>query len=307
MKRRDFLKTTGSSALAAMIMSRVSASKASALRTPIGLQLFTVMFALEHDFEQTMKSVAEIGYREVETIGTFGRDPAMIRDLCQKYGLVSPSQHLAPEGLYDVFKGLFAKKISEPDLVKHYLHVFRPDNITAVIDEGIKNAKLMGQTFIVWPILFEEQLAPSATLDQFIKAFNIAGDMCAREGLIFTYHNHDREFKKAEGVVPYDVILQNTNPKTVKMELDFYWATKGGASPAHYFKTYPDRYKMGHLKDMDTHGNITNVGEGTIDFPELIKLAKEAGIKHYYVENDNPSANPVNDARISYNYLKKVM
>src|SRR4051794_32990692 len=105
MKRRDFLGASAAAAgIAAMGTSAVWSRLArAAAQRPIGLQLFTVMADLEQDFEGTLKTVARIGYKEVETIGAFGRDPHRVRDLLDKYGLVTPSQHLVPGKLYDLF------------------------------------------------------------------------------------------------------------------------------------------------------------------------------------------------------------
>src|SRR4051794_4956752 len=105
MMRRDFLKATAAAAGAAALGAacvRSGLARAAAAR-PIGLQLFTVMANLEQDFEGTLKTVAGIGYREVETIGAFGRDPHRVRELLDKYRLVTPSQHLVPGKLYELF------------------------------------------------------------------------------------------------------------------------------------------------------------------------------------------------------------
>src|ERR1700754_1042612 len=102
MMRRDFLKATAAAAGVACVGSSALGSKLAqaAAHRPIGLQLFTVMANLEQDFAGTLKTVAQIGYREVETIGAFGRDPKMVRHLLDEYGLVTPSQHLVPGNLY---------------------------------------------------------------------------------------------------------------------------------------------------------------------------------------------------------------
>ncbi len=303
MRRRSFLKGMGAMTASASTLIRASGAIAAPAGHAIGLQLFTVMMALEKDFEATIRAVAEIGYKEVETIASFGRDPALLRSLFDKYGLVSPSQHLAPKDLYSVFLGHFSNKISMDDLIQIYLRELSAEKVESVIHEGIQRAKIMGQKYIVWPILFKEQFASRAIVDRVAKAFNVAGDLCAKEGMVFVFHNHDTEFKPIDTYVPYDLIVENTNPDTVKLELDFYWATKGGISPQAYFKKYPGRYKLCHLKDMDSKGGITDVGLGHVDFKTLIAAAEQAGIEHYFVENDNPSANPLDNARISYNNL----
>src|ERR1700733_3042433 len=101
MKRRHFIAACSALRAAASAARMLSAIAAPA--HALGLQLFTVMTLLEKDFEGTLKAVADIGYKEVETIASFGRDPKEVRGLLDKYGLVSPSQHLVPGPLYEVF------------------------------------------------------------------------------------------------------------------------------------------------------------------------------------------------------------
>jgi len=126
MLRRDFLKGTAAAAGAAAVGTSTlvgtwalgSRLAQAAAHRPIGLQLFTVMANLEQDFEGTLKTVAQIGYKEVETIGAFGRDPHRVRELLDKYGLATPSQHLVPGKLYDLFNQFVQHKVSGPEIQK---------------------------------------------------------------------------------------------------------------------------------------------------------------------------------------------
>lgn len=307
MFRREFLKASGL-AMAALASSGALTTTACATQKatrPVGLQLFTVLALLEKDFPGTLKTVADIGYKEVETIGSFGRDPREIRDLFDKYGLVSPSQHLTPGNLYEVFSSFTRRSTSSDEIHKRWLEVMTIERVEPIIEEGIARAKILGQQYVVWQIVWPEQIASRALIDSFCKAMNKAGELCKQAGLVFNFHNHAVEFEPVEGVIPYDVIVQNTDPDTVKLELDLYWVTKAGRDPQTYFDNHPGRYRQCHLKDSTPDGEITTVGKGTVDFPKLLASARKAGVEHFYVEYDR-AADPMAATRDAYAYLKKL-
>jgi sugar phosphate isomerase/epimerase len=309
MQRREFLKasaaTAGAAALGTCAVSWSKLARAAA-RQPIGLQLFTVMASLEQDFEDTLQSVAQIGYKEVETIGAFGRDPHKVRAVLDKYGLVSPSQHLVPGNLYDVFNQFVQHKISGPQIQKLWQETMAIERIQDIIEEGIARAKILGQQYVCLQIIWPEQMASRALMDRFCKGLNIAGELCARAGMVFNFHNHSVEFEPVNGYVPYDLILKNTDPKTVKLEMDMYWVAHAGQDPLKYLADNRGRYKQCHLKDSSPSGDFATVGQGTLNFPVLLAAARKAGVEHYYVEFDR-STDPMKVTRDSYDYLKTVM
>ncbi|WP_414901833.1 sugar phosphate isomerase/epimerase family protein [Sphingomonas flavalba] len=270
-----------------------------------GLQLFTVIAPLERDFEATVRTVAAIGYKEVETVGSFGRDPRRVRDTFERYGLVSPSQHIASDALYASFSAWTRREISTEQNRANYVAAFQPDNAARLVDEAIGVAKALGQRYVVWPILLAPHLATREMVDAFIKAFNAAGAACAREGLVFTFHNHDRELARLGDDVIYDLLLRGTDPETVKMEMDFYWFRKANADPLAYLAGYPGRFRLVHVKDMAPDGDFTVVGGGIIDLKQLIGRAREAGVEHFYVEYDR-SADPLKEVRASFAYLNRI-
>jgi sugar phosphate isomerase/epimerase len=306
MKRRDFLRTS-TAALAALGLAAAPPLLAGLRRRRVlGLQAFTVLTELERDFEGTLKQVAGIGYKEIETIGCFGRDPKYVRDVFDRHGLVTPSQHLTPGGLYQTFKAFTERTMSKEEIERHWPEVMRVDNVAETIEEAIGRAKVLGQRYIVWQIIWPSQYATASLMDAFCTAMNTAGDLCAKAGLVFCFHNHDREFASVNGYVPYDVIVKNTNPETVKLEMDFYWATKAKVDPVAYFKNNPGRYKQCHLKDSTPGGDFTTPGTGIVDFPNLLAAAADTGIEHYYVEYDR-SSDPMGVTRDAYAYLEKLI
>jgi sugar phosphate isomerase/epimerase len=304
MNRRDFLTST---ALAGTTLAGGWA-RASAVppQRALGLQLFTVMTQLEQDFEGTLRTIAEIGYREVETIGAFGRDPHEVRALLDKHGLVSPSQHLMAGDLYGNFLRFTRHEITTEEVQHAWETEMSMSRIRLVIEEAIERARALGQSYIVLQIIWPHQMQTRAALREFCAGLDQAGGLCARAGLTFNFHNHADEFGKVNDYVPYQVILDSTNPQTVKLELDVYWAVRGGADPVDYLRRYRGRYLQCHLKDSTATGDFATVGQGVINFPRILDAARRYGVRHYYVEYDRAD-DPMAVTREAYTYLAKLI
>jgi sugar phosphate isomerase/epimerase len=137
--------------------------------------------------------------------------------------------------------------------------------------------------------------------------FNSFGEICENAGLQFAYHNHDFEFLNFDGVMPYDYLLENTDPELVKMELDLYWITKGGQDPVEYFKKYPGRFELWHVKDMEDNEEkfFAEVGYGTIDFKRIFAERETAGMEMFFVEQDQSRRNPFESIEMSFNFLNE--
>ena len=308
MTRRDFLSAAALVTACGLSPAAVYAGAAdgSPPQRRLGFQLYTVMPALSRDFEGTIKAIAEIGYKEVETIGSFGRDPAQLKALFDKYGLSSPSQHMVSNELYRTFDLWVKREISIEERNKAFLHAFDLDRIEETIPAAISSAQAMGQRYVIWQAVFENQIATPADTDRLIRAFNRAGDLCAAAGLVFAFHNHAIELKKTDGKSVYDRILSETDPAKVKLQVDFYWMKKAEADWAAYLANNPGRYKLCHLKDMDQRGNIIAPGSGTLVTKQLIELAAAAGIEHFIVENDS-SAIPFSAERHAFSYMSEIL
>jgi sugar phosphate isomerase/epimerase len=212
---------------------------------------------MQKDVAATLELVADAGFQEVEFAGYFDHSPAELRKLLEDNGLAAPSTHI---------------------------HI---EEFAADVDGVIGHAKAMGHEFVVVPWIDEG----SRSLDDYHRHalnFNAWAAACAESGLGFAYHNHDFAFVADEGVTPYDVLLNETDPKLVKMELDLAWATKGGADPAALFEAWPGRFPMVHLKDLDKAGDEADIGTGGVAFDRILTHAGIAGIRHGFVERDNP-------------------
>ncbi|MDQ3279357.1 MAG: sugar phosphate isomerase/epimerase [Bacteroidota bacterium] len=150
---------------------------------------------------------------------------------------------------------------------------------------------------------------PIATTDEVkasIDVFNKAGEAAKKAGIGFAFHNHDKEFKTVEGIIPYELFLSETDPALVKMELDVAWAIKGGVDPVVLFKKHPGRFPLWHVKDLDAERNkVLPVGQGTIDYKPVFAAAATAGLKNYFVEHDMP-ADPFASIQESIKSVKKI-
>ena len=151
----------------------------------------------------------------------------------------------------------------------------------------------LGKKWLVcyWPW---EDSTDNKTLDDWksmAEFLNTIGKKVRATGMGFAYHNHDLEFRVTEGKIPYDVVLDNTDPSLVSMMIDLYWIEKGGQKTIPYFEKYPGRFPLWHAKDMDAtpERGFACVGDGIIDFASLFAKADLAGMQHVIVEHDMPA------------------
>ncbi len=277
MNRRIFLHRSFSSAVVAKFGLGGSGFAKRRL-SKIGLQLYTVRRELEKDFAGTLGKVAALGFVEVEFAGYFKHTPQEVRNILARYQLSAPSAHITTAALRDN------------------------------LQEAIDAAQAIGHQYLVCGYLPAEERRSVGDYKKLVELFNRAGERLRRVGIQFGYHNHDFEFVTMDGKLPYDVILAGTDPQLVKMELDLYWITKGGQDPLKYFSIYPGRFPLVHVKDMDGTPKhfFTEVGQGTIDFGKIFAAAQKAGIKHYFVEQDETPASPFSSIKLSMDYLKRL-
>lgn len=272
MNRRTFLGTmTAATLLARGVARAFDAQKIGKL----GAELYTVRDQLKADFDGTLAKVAAIGYREVEFAGYFGHDPKQVKAALSAHGLVSPSAH------------------------------FPYDQITTKMAEVLESAHAIGHEYVVCPFI-DEKLRKQPGWKAIAESLNKAGEATQKAGMQFAYHNHSFEFEPVDGKLPYDILLAETDPKLVKMEMDLYWIVKGGADPLMYFKRYPGRFPLVHVKGRDKDGNMASVSaDNSIDWKKIFAHSEEAGIRHYIVEHDNPPS-PFESLETSYQYLEQL-
>lgn len=284
VSRRAFART----ALAGLAAGVVPSTSAFAARAPkpgqrrlarIGLISGTIAKALEQDAVGTLKKVAAVGYRELEFGGIKGMADQDARKLLDDLGLRAVAGGAARKQLEDKL---------EP--IAEASHLF-------------------GKSYVVcyWPWL---DSGKNKTLDDWKRLaadMNRIGGRVKSAGLRFAYHNHDIEFAVTEGRIPYDVLLAETDPALVDMELDLYWIQKGGQNALEYLRKHAGRFAIFHVKDMDATAarDKTCPGQGTIDFRPIFAEADKAGVKHYMVEQESTSE-PIPCIERSYAYLSKL-
>jgi sugar phosphate isomerase/epimerase len=187
MKRRQFLFTA---AAATTLTVGRSAFAAAATHRPLGVQLFTVMAQLEADFEGTLKALAAIGYREVETIGSFGRDPAELRAALDRHGLVSPSQHLMPDVLYKNFLAFTRREITAEQVGAAWNEHLSLANLRPNVEDAIKRPRRWVSSMWSCRSSGRTRCRAGRCSTSSAARLDMAGDLCASAGLTFNFHNH---------------------------------------------------------------------------------------------------------------------
>jgi sugar phosphate isomerase/epimerase len=260
----------------------------------LGVQLYTVRSVIEKDFDGTLAKLASIGFAEVEFAGYYNQTPRQVRDALKRHHLTAPSAHIDYASLTG---DKWAKAIESAHTVGHaYL-------VNAWVDESIRKEP------DAWKRIAE--------------TYNKAGEVSKRAGIQFAYHNHNFEFaplKDAGGKLPYDLLLESCDPALVKMELDLCWIAAAGNDPLDYFRRYPGRFPMVHVKGLkkvpERTGEavpidrilpeLTDVGhDDVIDWKRIFAQSRTAGIKHYFVEHDVPKA-PFDSLKASHDYLSRL-
>lgn len=281
--RRSFLAMLGAAAAGCVAgqpeqaADMLASNAAPAAPHRIGVQLYTVRAAAARDLPGTLARIAEIGYKDVEFAGYHGKTPAEIRDLLARNKLGAPSSHIPIASL----RGDWKKALDE--------------------------AKTIGHEYVTIPWLGEADRASVDTWKRLAAEFNRGGAEAKAAGLRFAYHNHDFEFRRIGDIVPFDVLIAETDPALVSFEMDIYWLVKAGHDPLAYFTRFPNRFTMVHAKDSagPPDHRMVDVGAGTIDFAKLLPQGVAAGVKHVFVEHDQP-ADPMASIAASYQQLAKL-
>jgi sugar phosphate isomerase/epimerase len=283
-----------------------------------GVQLFTLAPMAAGDLDATLKLVADTGYKEVEFFGPyafsppealagwaplaaqmgivrnayFGLTPQEVRSRLDHYGLTAPSAH--------------------GDLL----------TMRASLDQFAEVAHILGHRYLVIPSARSETLD---TLDDYRRLaadLNALGARAKALGVTFGYHNHGYENAPIDGRVPYEVLLEETDPALVTMELDLFWMIAGGGDPIDLFARYPGRFALMHIKDMskvvrfagrgqtpqewmELFPEMRDAGAGVLNLQAMLKSAVQAGVQHFLLERDL-AANPIETLTNSYRALSAI-
>ena len=287
--RRNFLQQAGSLASAALVLPSMQKP-----RYKIGLQLFTVNRDMNRDPVASLQRVVQMGYEEVETYGInpealtyYGLPAAEFAKRLKEYNLSTPSGH------YDLQQFLNASA----------------DDLNRYVDRCVEGARVLGQRYIVWPYL-EPGMRTLDTYKRVAGLLNAIGSRLAKSGVQVAYHNGGGEFIAQNGQFPYDIILRETDPKLVALQIDLYWHAHDTTAPPHaLFKRAAGRFVMWHVKDMHkVSRDYTELGNGTIDYTKIWPDAAMSGMTHFFVEQGgNFAVNAMQSAEDGMAYVKKYL
>ncbi|RRB02807.1 TIM barrel protein [Larkinella rosea] len=273
--RRDFLKTTGSLAAGALLYPTFS--EAAKVKN-VGIQLYTVRKEMLADAAGTLKKLAKIGYKELESARSdkgnfYGLQPKEIKKIAHDLGMNVRSGHV---------------------------------HIDKDWKKSVDMAAEAGQSYLVCSSLPSEGQTV-ANYQRCADLFSKAAEDCKKANLVFAYHNHDYEFEKKDGKPLYDILVEKSDKNLVKMEMDLGWAVLTGNDPLAYFAKYPGRFPLWHLKDMDkVKKESTEFGKGQIDIVKMLKNIDKSGMKYFFVEQEEYPKTALESATYDFNYLAKL-
>lgn len=282
MKRRVFIETSAMAAAGLFFLNGCSpaAKKASG----VGLQLYTLRDTISKDPKGVLERVASFGYEKLETFGyndgkIFGLDFGEFGKVVKDLGMKVTSGHY---GLDQVTSDRWEK--------------------------AIEDARSIGQEYMVVPWLNESDRTSIDDYKRICETLNKAGEICNNNGMKFGYHNHAFEFDDMDGQTPFDLMLDETDPKLVHIEMDIYWVVNANRDPLAYFEKYPGRFEQWHVKDMDKNDRQRNadVGAGSIAWKPIFEKAQQSGLKHYYVEQESYPGEPIDSVEASIQYLREL-
>ncbi|WP_299162415.1 sugar phosphate isomerase/epimerase [uncultured Eudoraea sp.] len=258
----------------------------------MGLQLFTIRDAMEKDSLGSLKQVRSLGYEDLEIFGYDG-------DTGKYYGFKATE---------------FKKVLDDHDLTTssgHYnlpAYFDKPEaDLMRYVDQCIEGAHILDQDFITWPWL-DPKFRTMENYKILAGKLNLIGERVNKSGLGFAYHNHDFEFLDHHGENGYDLILKETDPALVKLQLDLYWVMHSSKlSPAELINKQPERFVMWHIKDMDKiTRDYTELGSGSIDYISMLPGLPLSGLQYYYIEQgSNFAVNSMQSIEDSAVYFKK--
>ncbi len=288
-KRREFLKVTTTIAsglaltsLAGKLAGCNSSNRMTVNNPTFGLQLYTLRDEMPKDPKGILEQVASFGYKQIESyehdkLGMYwGMKNTKFKKLMDDLGMKLVSSHA------DINKD-FERKAEE----------------AAAID----------MNYLICPYL-----GPQKSMDVFKKAadkFNIAGEICKKNGLRFAYHNHDYSFRLLDGQYPQDVMMNATDKALVDYEMDIYWVVTAGQDPVQWMNKYPNRFRLAHVKDRSKNLPLsetsasTIVGSGSIDFAQILSAGKKQGLDYFIVEQERyDDTTPLKAAQDGAAYMK---
>lgn len=277
MNRRSFLSTLAGAAAASQLACAPPAARATRRLARVGIQLYALRDDATRDLERTLADIARIGYKDVElldSMSNFGMAPAELRAILDREGLRAPSTHVSGEAFDD-------------------------------LDRRVEAAKVLGHDYLVLAGL---PAPDNTTLDGYRRwadRLNEAGRRTAASGLRVAFHDEPVDFNPIDGVVPYDLIGERTDPSAVRLQLDTGNIAMAGGDPLEYLQRYGARYFLFHIKDVPSRpaANDTELGKGVLDFKQLLAGIERIDDKWLFVEQERYPGTPLESAQRNFAYI----
>ncbi|HMK26726.1 MAG TPA: sugar phosphate isomerase/epimerase [Chitinophagaceae bacterium] len=282
--RKQFLQISSAS-LGALALSPLTKSfllndESPKLKT-FGLQLYTIRDIFEKDPKDALKQISTFGYKQIEG---YERAPGIF------WGMKNTEFKKYVDGLGMNFIS------SHCEIDKDF-------------EKKAGEAAAIGMKYLIYNWPYSQQ-----PMDEYKKKaalFNKCGETCRKAGIRFAYHNYESSFQLVDGVYPHDVLMKETNSALVDHQMDIYWVITAGQDPETWFKKYPNRFKLCHIKDRvkgtTKREDTCDLGTGSIDFPRILKTAKTNGMQYYIAEQEHyPNSTPLKSAAADAEYMKKL-
>lgn len=292
--------------------------KSGALVKNLGVQLFSLPRMLEKNFRAGIGMLAGLGYREVELYGPyhFSAESAITR-----WREITPQLGFKGSGFFGHTAKEIKNILKENKMRATAMHTDL-DTLQNRMGRLGEAADILGVKYVGLPAIPENLRTSIDDYKRMADEFNTIGEAATKAGLKFAYHNHGYGLQEMDGKIPLQVVIENTDPKLVFLQMDLFWTVAGGADPVSYIEAYPDRYRLMHIKDMkelkrfsgdggspgewmSLFPYMTSCGSGVLDLGTIIATARKNGVKHFYVEQDM-----VRDPQValgqSFDYLKSL-
>lgn len=273
--RREFLLKSGLFTAGTFLLPS-SAFTSTLKAEQYGVQLYSFRDDMAKDAKGTLEKIASLGIKKIESARSgkghyYGLSPKEMKNACNALGMKLTSGHVALDA-----------------------------NFETTMEEAVAS----GQEYLIC----SSMPSKGQTVDNYKKvaeAFNKAGEACKKLGIKFGYHNHDYEFESENDEVLYDVLMDHTQADLVHMELDLGWVIVGGKNPLEYFKKYPGRFPLWHLKDMNmAKKESTELGKGGLDIAAMMANQKVSGVHHVFIEQEEYASTPFESMKHNMAFLR---
>lgn len=314
--RRQFIKKSALIAGASVAaLSPLAAFHFGRRIDSVGLQLWSVAKYLQQDFAGILKLISQTGYKEVELYGPY---PFSSEKDMASWNAITPMLGFSQSGYFGRTAKAFKQVLDDHGLRCPAMHVGL-DTLRNKMSEMAEAAHTLGQNYAGLAAIPDNE---RKTLDDYKRMaddFNKIGESAKANGIRFYYHNHGYGLSPVDGKIPFDLLLEHTDPSLVFLEMDVYWTVAGGADPVKLLDAHAGRYKLMHVKDMkknmrfsgdggnpqqwmELFPNITDAGTGVLDLTTIIAHAKKTGLEHFIVENDVVT-DPEKSLEVAYKFV----